>query len=51
MIVEMDIYKLEVKRVIHLKAMVILTPSYFVSYIFLRIVLLLLFDAIFDFKY
>ena len=30
MIVEMDIYKFEVKRVIHLKAMVILTPSYFV---------------------
>ena len=33
MIVEMEIYKFEVKRVIHLKVMVILTPYFVILYL------------------
>ena len=51
MIVEMENYKFEVKRVTHLKAIGTITPCYFVKYIFLEIVLLLLSDAIFGFRY
>ena len=52
MIVEIENYKFEVKRVTHLKAIDTITPRYFViRYIFLGIVLLLLSNAIFGFKY
>ena len=52
MIVEMENYKFEVKRVTHLKAIDTITPRYFVIlYIFLGIMLLLLSNAIFGFKY
>ena len=51
MIVEMENYKFEVKRVTHLKTIDTITPCTLLSYNFLGIVLLLLSDAIFGFKY
>ena len=51
MIVEMENYKFEVKRVTHLKTIDTITSCTLLSYIFLGIVLLLLSDAIFGFKY
>ena len=49
MIVEMENYKFEVKRVTHLKAIDKLHLVTLLSYIFLGIVLLLLSDALFGF--
>ena len=51
MIVEMEKYKSEVKRVTRLKAIDKLHLVTLLSYIFLGIVLLLLSDVIFSFKY
>ena len=51
MIVEMENHKFEVKRVTHLKSHRQLHLVTLLSYIFLVIVLLLLSDAIFGFKY
>ena len=51
MIIGMENYKLEVKRVTQLKAIDTITPCYFVILYLFGIVLLLLSDAFFGFKY